>query len=95
MDSYRDQGFQYISVSSSNNQGQPPSQDNLMSWAESHGFVDIPALGMTQADSSYPSGLSWQWEGDGYIPTYYILGPDMTVLSADQMQDDPGSYIGG
>jgi hypothetical protein len=75
--------------------GNPPSQDNLMSWATDHGFVDIPALGLTSADGSYPNGLSWAWEGDGYIPTYYVIGPDMSVLSADNMQSDPGGFIGG
>ncbi len=89
-DTYADQGYQYLSVWSANNQGGYPTTDQLSSWAESHGMATVPALGLTSADDSW----SWYYEVDAYIPTYFILDRDMTVLEADQMNTDPSNYLG-
>ena len=34
-----------------------------------------------------------EFEQDFYIPTIVHLGPDMTVLSVDEMISDPGQFI--
>lgn len=88
MDSYADQGFQYISVSSSDYGGNYPEPDDLASWADTYEFVDIPALGTG-------SGDDWQWyyEVDAYVPTYFIIGRDGTVLAADSGDPDPSTYL--
>ena len=41
-----------------------------------------------------PNGGVWAtFEQDFYIPTIVHLGPDMTVLSVDEMVTDPGQFM--
>lgn len=37
--------------------------------------------------------LFYQYETDWQIPSVYQLGPDMTVLSADTQEADPGEWL--
>lgn len=84
---YGDQGFQSIEVLIENNFGNAPSQSDLQQWAQSASLQTVPVL----ADSSY---ANWsQYEKDYYIPTIVHLGPDMTVLSVDEMISDPGVFL--
>ena len=92
-DLYRDEGFQYIELISGDLEGNAPSRSDLRSWADRYGMTDIPVLGFTAADMDSLEDLCWQWEYDMYIPTMYVLGPDMTVLSADEMATDPGPWM--
>lgn len=50
-------------------------------------------LAVTGSAAQFPSGLAYQLEGDLYIPTMYMIGRDMTVLAADNMDSDPGGYF--
>jgi hypothetical protein len=86
---YGDRGFQYISVWSQNNMGGYPTAGQLLGWADSHGMQTVPALGLTSADESW----SWYYEVDAYIPTYFILDRDMTVVAADTTNLNVSPYL--
>lgn len=77
----------------SNSQGQPPSQQDLQSWAQQYNFTNIPALGTTAQDQDEWSDILFVYEADFYIPTVYHIGPDMTVRGADTYNSNPGSYL--
>ena len=47
----------------------------------------VPVL----ADAGYSVWATY--EVDFYIPTIIHLGPDMTVLSVDEMISNPGTFI--
>ena len=56
-------------------------------WADAGGMETVPVL-------SDASQTVWaEFEQDFYIPTIVHLGPDMTVLSVDEMITDPGQFI--
>ncbi len=44
---------------------------------------------MSSSDDSW----SWHYEVDAYIPSYFILDRDMTVLEADSMNTNPSAYL--
>jgi len=56
--------------------GGTPSQSNLASWASGYGQT-LPTL----SDGGW--GVSNGYETDGYIPTYSLIGRDMTVRIRD------------
>jgi thiol-disulfide isomerase/thioredoxin len=91
-DRYRDDDLQVIEIIMQDNSGaMPVSQSFLSGWASDYGFDDIPVLQLTEPTS--PDHPYFWFENDGYIPSIYHLGPDMTVLSADQSVHDPGSWL--
>jgi len=90
-DTYRDQDLQIIEIITGDNQNELPSIDFLMEWQEDYSFTDIPVLLPPRATSW--DAVTMQWELDQYIPTVFIIGPDGTVLSADQGVHDPSSYL--
>ncbi|MFH1468875.1 MAG: hypothetical protein ABIO70_31090 [Pseudomonadota bacterium] len=92
-DANADQGYQYLELTTQNAQGHEPTQANLESWANTYGFTSVPVLAVTGSDAQFPNGLAYQLEGDLYIPTMYIIGRDMTVLSADGGSSDPSRYF--
>ena len=90
-DTYRDQGLQIIEIITADNSYNEPDVDFLAGWAHQYGFEDIPVL-------LGPEPKSWTdelmlWELDGYIPTVFIVGPDGTVLSADDDAHDPSPFL--
>ena len=90
-DTYRDQDVQLIEVITGDNSNELPSIDFLMGWDNQYNFSDIPVLLPPRATSW--SAVTMQWETDMYIPTTYIIGPDGTVLSADEGAHDPGPFL--
>lgn len=90
-DQYRDEGLQIIEVITGDNQNNPASMAFLESWSTDYNFRDIPVL-LGPEPTSWDS-LMMQWETDQYIPTVYIIGPDGTVLSADQGAHDPSTFL--
>jgi thiol-disulfide isomerase/thioredoxin len=90
-DTYRDQDLQIIEIITGDNQNELPSLDFLMEWHEDYSFTDIPVLLPPRATSW--DAVTMQWELDQYIPTVFIIGPDGTVLSADQGVHDPSPYL--
>ena len=90
-DDYRDQDLQIIEIITADNSYNEPNVDFLAGWAHQYEFEDIPVL-------LGPTPTSWTdelmlWELDGYIPTVFIVGPDGTILSADNDAHDPGSFL--
>ena len=90
-DEYRADGLQIIEVITGDNQNNPPSMAFLEDWSADYNFRDIPVL-LGPEPTSWDS-LMMQWETDQYIPTVYIVGPDGTVLSADQGVHDPATFL--
>ncbi len=57
-------------------------------------MTTIPVLALPESESQSWDGLGMIWEQDMYIPTFWVLGPDMTILAEDaQYPEDPGRYI--
>ncbi len=69
-------------MSIQNNSGSVPSQSELEGWASQYGMESVPAVAHD----------GWEFEVDGYIVTYYILGPGMEVLEADG-SGNIGAYL--
>lgn len=86
MDTYGDQGFQVLNIQFQNNSGGTPTEDQIKGWADTYGMTDVAALAASQEDVAL-------YEMDGYIPTTYILDRTMTVVSADEMIEDPSSWL--
>ena len=92
-DEYQEYGFQYIYMATGDTSGSPPSQDELMDWADRYDMVNIPVLGFTSRDQSYPNSMSFYYEKDLYIPTIYHINGQMEVVSADRGISDPDVFI--
>lgn len=56
-------------------------------------MTNIPVLGMPASEMESWDGLGWTLEFDGYIPTAYYIGPDMTVLAADDLYASPSDFL--
>ncbi len=98
-DQYRAAGFQHVQIlvgnTKKNSDGSfnAPDLEDLEDWVAEYALDDIPVLGVNQSDSVFPSGVYYRYEWDWAIPTYVILGPDMTVLSVDSGASDPASFV--
>ena len=58
-----------------------------MTWANNNGMTSIPVLDNAAQDV-------WVYfERDFGIPTTVFLGPDMTVLSVDEMISSPAQFM--
>jgi hypothetical protein len=56
-------------------------------------LLDIPVLSVDEADLEYPGGESWRYDWNMGPGTITWLAPDMSVLSADEHQTDPGVFL--
>jgi hypothetical protein len=57
-------------------------------------MTTVAVLQMPDSMSEGWESLSYQWEQDLYIPTFWVLGPDMTILAEDvDYPSDPGRYM--
>ncbi len=92
-DAYAAQGFQYISMLSQNDVGAPPEPSDLLAYAEANGMTSIPALGLAATDQDEWTDLAFTYEVNFFVPTYYHLGPDMTVLASEASSADPSPYL--
>jgi len=90
-DKYAAQGFQLITQDDG---GRVPDVEELGAWADEYDLTTIPVLQVPAGYQWFPTGLYYRYEVDRYIPTFVHLGPDMTVLSVDEMIADPGSFLG-
>ena len=70
-----------------------PDLEDLQDWAAEYALADIPVLAVEHAETAFPKGVYYRYEWDRAIPTYVILGPDMTVLSVDSGASDPASFL--
>ncbi len=50
-------------------------------------------LSVPEEDQVYPDGESWRYDWDMGPGTITHLAPDMSVLSADDYQSDPGVFL--
>ncbi len=50
-------------------------------------------LSVDEADLEYPGGESWRYDWNMGPGTITWLAPDMSVLSADEHQTDPGVFL--
>jgi thiol-disulfide isomerase/thioredoxin len=90
-DEYRDEGLQIIEMITGDNSNAVPDQAFLQDWASEYGFEDIPVLSIPAAiDYEHPQFL---FDADGYIPSVYHLNGALEVVSPDQSQHDPGSWL--
>ena len=86
-DEYGPNGFQAIEILIENQSSQPPDQDDLLDWEADGNMTTIPVL----ADGAYEV---WPYyELDWGIPSVVHIGPDMTVLSVDEYEYDPGVFM--
>lgn len=98
-DTYRDQNVQILEIITADNSNAQPDLAFLQGWASDYGFSDIPVLQVNPIDAdgdgyadSYDHPNYW-FDNDGYIPSIYHLGPDLSVISADGGVHDPGSFL--
>ena len=92
-DTYGPQGFQVIQIFHENFEGTEPTQADLALWADSHLLSTVPVLKLPSAETE-PGGLHQQWDQNDVLPTYWILGPDMTIIAEDRDHPfDPALYM--
>ena len=77
-DWYADRPYTSFEFLYANNDSEVPAPADYQAWSDAYGLEGIPVAGP-------PEEVDWllEWEGDGYIPTIVVLGPDMRVLSMD------------
>jgi thiol-disulfide isomerase/thioredoxin len=86
-DRYAADGFQMIEVLIEDVQGNNPDSSDLQTWESTYRMETVPVLD-EGAQNTWPT-----FEVDYGIPTLVHLGPDMSVLSIDEGETDPGRYI--
>jgi len=80
---FRDDGFIQITLLGEDNAGQPPNDAALNDWA------DTPANPVTfPVVSDGQWGVGNRYERDGGIPTFSVVGRDMTLRSVDGQHGD-------
>ncbi len=78
------------------NRSNEPDQEDLQTWADNYDMVTVPVLQLPEEETNWQtwSGLGFEWEQDLYIPSFWVLGPDMTIIAVDeQYPSDPGRYL--
>jgi thiol-disulfide isomerase/thioredoxin len=80
-DTYKDQGFVYLTVLRQNDAGEVPTQDDLVFWADSWGIVDQPVV----ADGT---GWSDAITGGTAFPALLVINRDLTVSARVATADD-------
>lgn len=73
---HADQGFMMLALWAENESSQAPSEEELMTWAERYGQT-FPVL----SDPGW--GISNRFEKDFGIPTFSLIGRDMTLRIVD------------
>ncbi|MCB9766150.1 MAG: redoxin family protein [Alphaproteobacteria bacterium] len=86
---YADQGFVAVEVMLENARGDRPAEADLADWADAWGLDGIPVLGPVRSD---PEPLD-PFDRDHTIPSLVLIGPDMTALSVDEDEEDPGPWL--
>jgi peroxiredoxin len=96
-DEWRDSNVQYIEIISQDDYGNAPDQAFLKQWHDEYGFTDIPVLALQAQDQSsaeaFYAHLSMLWDQDAYIPSIWQVDPSGVVVSADQGNSDPSSFV--
>jgi len=78
MDSYGDQGFLWVTVLIDNSQGDPPSEQDIQTWADIYGVSDAPVLAADRsiidltANDGFPVS-SW--------PTIIVVDKEMVITN--------------
>lgn len=83
------EGFTFIEVLYQNARGRDVDAEDLTEWRTEFEMDGIPVVGPITEGQEYVGPL----EGDGYIPTSIVIGPDMTVLAMDEYVEDPEDYM--
>lgn len=68
------------------NSGNVPDESDLRNMADSYDMTSVPNL----ADDM---NLWVDYENDYGIPSYAVIGPDMTVLAADTYNTSPSAWL--
>ena len=64
--------------------------DDLEYWADWFGLQTVPVL----ADPAGSAEAEWyHWEMDFGIPSFMVIGPDMTVEAVDTYNTDPAAWL--
>jgi hypothetical protein len=96
-DHWRDSNVQYIEIISQDDYGNAPDQAFLKQWHDDYGFTDIPVLALLEPDTTdaeaFYAHLSMLFDQDAYIPSIWQIDPTGTVVSADQGNSDPSSFV--
>lgn len=81
--------FTFIEVLYQNVRGRDVDAEDLTDWRTEYEMDGIPVVGPITEGQAYVSTL----EGDGYIPTSIVIGPDMVVLAMDEYIEDPEDFM--
>lgn len=73
-DDYHDSGLMILDFLGENNNGQPPDQDTLVSWADGHEYAVLADPNWAISSTGYVSGG---------IPAISLLGPGAEVIILD------------
>ncbi len=96
-DDWRDSNVQYIEIISQDDYGNAPDQAFLEQWHIDYGFIDIPVLALPEMDQddqdAFYAHLSLLFDTDGYIPSIWQVDTTGTIVSADQGNSDPTSFV--
>jgi thiol-disulfide isomerase/thioredoxin len=96
-DEWRDSNVQFIEIISQDDYGNAPDQAFLEQWHSDYGFTDIPVLALPEMDrtdeAAFYAHLSLLLDRDGYIPSIWQADTAGTIVSADQGNSDPSSFV--
>jgi thiol-disulfide isomerase/thioredoxin len=96
-DEWRDSNVQFIEIISQDDYGNAPDQAFLEQWSSDYGFTDIPVLALPEMDrtdeAAFYAHLSLLLDRDGYIPSIWQADAAGTIVSADQGNSDPSSFV--
>ncbi len=91
-DKYGARGFQLINPLTAA-WSSPPTLKEQNEWADEFGLVTVPVLSVPEEDQAYPESLYLRFELDMGPGTVVHLGPDMSLLSIDDYEMDPGVFM--
>lgn len=86
-DEFGPEGVQMIEVLTQDRGGRPADEEDAVNWADYHELLTVPSLAAGALDGDMA------WEGDGYIPTTVVIGPDMRILAFDEGVTNPSRYL--
>ncbi len=96
-DLWRDSNVQFIEIISQDDYGNAPDQAFLEQWHSDYGFTDIPVLALAERDQSseeaFWAHLSSLFDRDMYIPSIWQVDASGVVVSADEANSDPTSFV--
>ena len=88
-ETFADAPFTSFELLYQNHDGNLPSSSDLQAWTELFDLHNIPVTAPPVADAPWLLEL----EGDGFIPTVIVIGPDMRIRSMDEGVTDPSAFI--